>query len=63
MGRDNNVGMWSRGPSGNDDGVSDSGPDYMDDMSGGGALVVLSSSFTMLCFLLSYRVILLTVLL
>ncbi|XP_004494082.1 probable pectate lyase 12 [Cicer arietinum] len=56
--RDNNVGMWSRGPSGNNDGVSsDSGPYYTDDMSGTG-LVVLSYSFTMfLCLLLSYRVI------
>ncbi|CAI8614684.1 unnamed protein product [Vicia faba] len=60
--RDNNVGMWSRGPSSTDDGVLDSGPDYTDDMSGS-ALPMLSSSFTMLCFLLSYRVILLTVLL
>lgn len=54
------MGMWSRGPSSDGDGVLDSGPDYTDDMSGSGR--VLSSSFTMvMCFLLFYRVIPLTI--
>ncbi|CAJ2632528.1 unnamed protein product [Trifolium pratense] len=57
--RDNNLGMWSRGPSSNDDGILDSGPDYTDEMSASGR--VLPCSFTMLMgVLLSFRVILLT---
>ncbi|GAU20339.1 hypothetical protein TSUD_338200 [Trifolium subterraneum] len=57
--RDNNLGMWSRGPSSNGDGILDSGPDYTDDMSD--SVRVLPSSFTMLTgVLLSFRVILLT---
>ncbi|KAK2364201.1 pectate lyase [Trifolium repens] len=56
--RDNNLGMWSRGPSSNDGGALDSGPDYTDDMSA--SVRVLPSSFTMLMgVLLSFRVILL----
>jgi pectate lyase len=58
MNRDNNLGMWSRGPSSNDGGTLDSGPDYTDDMSA--SVRVLPSSFTMLMgVLLSFRVILL----
>lgn len=66
--RDNNLGMWSRGPNSDGDGVSESGPDYTDDMSGSARVAVLprpSPTFTLglLCFLLSHTVIPLTVIL
>lgn len=62
MNRDNNLGMWSRGPDGEGDDVSGLVPEYTDDMSRSERVVLppsptftLVSSFLLL-FMLSYTI-------
>lgn len=57
--RDNNLGMWSRGPESEGDGGSEFGLVYSDDMSGGGGAVLPLRSFPFtlgMCFL-SWKII------
>lgn len=65
MNRDNNLGMWSRGPNGEGDDISESGPEYTDDMSPSARVVgppystlIIVSSFILLCYRIPLTVIL-----